>query len=116
MTKPIAQVYDRVLPSFVRTDVRDFFNNIGYVVVTNDLLHRTFTNAPRDLVPLVSNTVIGGVVVRCALCEGARSCHMEPGAPLPNPGQGLVRSRPSQSRRAHLLPQGRDSASAPAPV
>jgi phospholipid-binding lipoprotein MlaA len=62
VTKPIAQVYDRVLPSFVRTGVRNFFNNIGdVVVVTNDLLQLKFTNASRDLVRLVSNTVFGGL-------------------------------------------------------
>lgn len=62
VTKPIAKVYERILPSFVRTGVRNFFNNVGdVVVVANDLLQLNFTNASRDLVRLVSNTVFGGL-------------------------------------------------------
>jgi phospholipid-binding lipoprotein MlaA len=62
LTEPLAEVYDKVLPSIVRTGVRNFFNNLGDVVVlTNDLLQLKFTNASRDLVRLVSNTVFGGL-------------------------------------------------------
>jgi len=62
VTKPVAQMYERILPQFVRTGVRNFFNNVGdVIVVANDLLQLKFTAASRDGVRLVANTVFGGL-------------------------------------------------------
>lgn len=60
--RPVARMYEAVLPQFVRTGVRNFFNNLDdVVVVANDLLQLKFTNASRDGVRLVANTVFGGL-------------------------------------------------------
>lgn len=58
--KPIAKVYDAVLPQFVRTGARNFFSNLDdVVVVANDLLQLKFTEAAQDTTRLVGNTVFG---------------------------------------------------------
>ncbi len=60
--RPVARLYEAVLPQFVRTGVRNFFNNLDdVVVVANDLLQLKFTNASRDSVRFVANTVFGGL-------------------------------------------------------
>lgn len=60
--KPVAQAYAAVLPQFVRTGVHNFFSNLDdVVVVTNDLLQGKGTNASRDGVRLMANTVFGGL-------------------------------------------------------
>jgi phospholipid-binding lipoprotein MlaA len=84
VTKPVAQVYDRILPSFLRTGVRNFFNNVGdVVVVANDLLQLKFTNASRDFVRLAANTVFGGLgVVDVAGMRGITKRHEDFGQTL----------------------------------
>lgn len=84
VTKPVAELYDRVLPSFVRTGVRNFFNNVGdVVVVTNDLLQLKFTNASRDFVRLMANTVFGGLgLVDVAGMRGLTKRHEDFGQTL----------------------------------
>jgi phospholipid-binding lipoprotein MlaA len=84
VTKPVAELYDRVLPSFVQTGVRNFFNNVGdVVVVTNDLLQLKFTNASRDFVRLMANTVFGGLgLVDVAGMRGLTKRHEDFGQTL----------------------------------
>jgi phospholipid-binding lipoprotein MlaA len=84
VTKPVAQLYDRILPSFLRTGVRNFFNNVGdVVVVANDLLQLKFTNASRDFVRLAANTVFGGLgVVDVAGMRGITKRHEDFGQTL----------------------------------
>lgn len=58
--KPVAKVYDAVLPQFVRTGVRNFFSNLDDVVVlVNDVLQLKPNEAAQDLVRLSANTVFG---------------------------------------------------------
>jgi phospholipid-binding lipoprotein MlaA len=60
VAKPVAQAYDKVLPGFVKTGVRNFFNNIDDVfVVANDLLQGKGTQAARDTARLIGNSVFG---------------------------------------------------------
>ncbi len=60
--KPVAKMYAAVVPQFVRTGVHNFFSNLeDVVVVTNDLLQGKATNASRDGVRLMANTVFGGL-------------------------------------------------------
>lgn len=60
--RPVARAYEAVLPQFIRTGLRNFFNNLDDVaVVANDLLQLKFVNASRDSVRLVANTVFGGL-------------------------------------------------------
>lgn len=61
VTKPVAKFYDRAVPQFARTGIRNFFNNLAEVaVLANDLLQLKFTAASRDGVRIVANTVFGG--------------------------------------------------------
>lgn len=60
--KPVAKVYNAVLPTFVQLRVRSFFSNLDDVlVVINDLLQGRPHNFAHDSVRLVSNTVFGGL-------------------------------------------------------
>jgi phospholipid-binding lipoprotein MlaA len=60
VAKPVAKVYDKVLPGFVKTGIRNFFNNIDDVfVVANDLLQGKGTQAARDTARLIGNSVFG---------------------------------------------------------
>lgn len=60
--KPVATVYAGVLPQVFRTGVHNFFSNLNdVVVVVNDLLQGKGTNASRDGVRLMANTVFGGL-------------------------------------------------------
>jgi len=60
VAKPVAKVYDKVLPGFVKTGIRNFFNNIDDVfVVANDLLQGKGTQAARDTARLLANSVFG---------------------------------------------------------
>lgn len=60
VAKPVAQAYDKVLPGFVKTGIRNFFNNIDDVfVVANDLLQGKGTQAARDTTRLLANTIFG---------------------------------------------------------
>lgn len=62
VAKPVAQAYEAVLPQFLRTGVRNFFNNLDDInVVANDLLQLKFKEASRDGVRFVANTVFGGL-------------------------------------------------------
>lgn len=62
VAKPVAQVYEKVLPGFVQTGIRNFFGNLGDVVnFVNNVLQLKFTAASRDSVRVVSNTVFGGL-------------------------------------------------------
>lgn len=62
VAKPVAVAYEKVIPQLVRTGIRNFFNNIDDVfVIGNDLLQGKVTQASRDSVRLVGNTVFGGL-------------------------------------------------------
>ena len=58
--KPVAQVYEGVLPSFVRTGVGNFFSNINDVLVAlNNLLQGKVTDAASDVGRVAVNTTAG---------------------------------------------------------
>jgi len=58
--KPVATVYQTILPSFVRTRVTNFFNNIDLIpTVINDGLQGNTYNLGRDTWRFVINTTIG---------------------------------------------------------
>jgi phospholipid-binding lipoprotein MlaA len=58
--KPVAKVYDSVLPGPVKQGVRNFFSNLDdVVVVINDVLQGRPNNFAHDSVRLVSNTIFG---------------------------------------------------------
>ena len=58
--KPVATVYHDVLPSFVRTGVRNFFANIDDLLIgVNNLLQGKPVDAVSDIARLAVNTTIG---------------------------------------------------------
>ena len=58
--RPVAHGYKKVTPSFVRTGVSNFFDNLGYpIVIVNDLLQAKFLSAGRDTGRLLMNTTLG---------------------------------------------------------
>lgn len=58
--KPIAQGYDAVLPSPVKTGISNFFSNIGDIfVILNDLLQFKFSQAIEDTGRFIFNSTIG---------------------------------------------------------
>ncbi len=58
--KPVAEVYQAVLPQFVRTGIGNFFSNIHDVIVAlNNLLQGKVTDAGMDLCRIIVNTTIG---------------------------------------------------------
>jgi phospholipid-binding lipoprotein MlaA len=58
--KPVATVYHDVLPSFVRTGVRNFFANIDDLLIgVNNLLQAKPVDAISDIARLAVNTTIG---------------------------------------------------------
>jgi phospholipid-binding lipoprotein MlaA len=58
--KPLAEVYQAVLPQFVRTGVGNFFSNIQDVIVAlNNLLQGKVTDAGMDLCRIIVNSTIG---------------------------------------------------------
>lgn len=60
--KPTARAYDFVMPGFLKTGIRNFFNNLDdVIVVVNDLLQLKGKEAARDSVRLMANTVFGGL-------------------------------------------------------
>jgi len=60
VAKPVAKAYDKLLPGFLKTGIRNFFNNIDDVfVVANDLLQGKGTQAARDTTRLLANTIFG---------------------------------------------------------
>ena len=58
--RPVAHGYKKVTPSFVRTGISNFFDNLGYpIVIVNDLLQAKFLSAGRDTGRLLMNTTLG---------------------------------------------------------
>jgi len=58
--KPVAEAYQAVLPSFVRTGVSNFFSNISDVVIAlNNLLQGKPVNAASDVGRIAVNTTVG---------------------------------------------------------
>ena len=58
--RPVARGYKKVTPSFVRTGVSNFFDNLDYpVVILNDLLQARFKQAGSDTGRLLMNTTLG---------------------------------------------------------
>jgi phospholipid-binding lipoprotein MlaA len=58
--KPVATAYRDVLPSVVRTGVRNFFSNIDDLFIgVNNLLQGKFIDATTDIARLVFNSVLG---------------------------------------------------------
>jgi phospholipid-binding lipoprotein MlaA len=58
--RPIAEGYDTVMPSPVKTGISNFFSNIGDIfVILNDLLQFKFTQATEDTGRFMFNSTIG---------------------------------------------------------
>ena len=58
--RPVAHGYQKVTPSFVRTGISNFLDNLNYpIVVVNDLLQAKFLTAGRDTGRLLINTTLG---------------------------------------------------------
>lgn len=58
--KPIARVYETVLPCFVQARINSFFQNLGEIpTIGNDILQADFYNAHRDTWRLMINTTFG---------------------------------------------------------
>lgn len=58
--RPVAKGYDKVMPGFARTGVRNFFSNLFYpTVMVNDLLQLKFKQFGTDTCRLVANTLVG---------------------------------------------------------
>lgn len=58
--RPVAKGYDKVMPGFARTGVRNFFSNLFYpTVIVNDLLQLKLKQFGSDTCRLVVNTLIG---------------------------------------------------------
>jgi len=60
LLKPVAQVYETVLPQFVRTGITNFFENLYDVRnALNDLLQGKIVNAATDVGRIGINTTVG---------------------------------------------------------
>lgn len=60
ITKPIAEIYQAVLPSFVRTGVSNFFANINDIVIAlNNILQGKIGPAFSDISRVMVNTTVG---------------------------------------------------------
>ena len=58
--KPVAEGYDAVLPSPVKTGISNFFSNIGDIfVIINDLLQFKFVQAIEDTGRFIFNSTLG---------------------------------------------------------
>lgn len=58
--KPVAQGYDAVLPSPIKTGISNFFSNLGDIfVILNDLLQFKFSQAIEDTGRFIFNSTIG---------------------------------------------------------
>ena len=58
--RPVAHGYKKVTPSFVRTGISNFLDNLNYpIVIVNDLLQAKFLTAGRDTGRLLMNTTLG---------------------------------------------------------
>ena len=60
LVKPVAELYDTLLPNFVSTGISNFFSNIDDVVVTiNDLLQFKMAQAASDAGRFLLNSTVG---------------------------------------------------------
>jgi len=60
LLRPVAEGYDAVLPSPVKTGVSNFFSNIGDLfVILNDILQFKFAQAVSDTARFIVNSTIG---------------------------------------------------------
>ncbi len=60
LLKPVAQVYDTLLPDFAKTSVGNFFSNLGDVtVLANDILQFKLEQGSRDFMRLAVNSTFG---------------------------------------------------------
>ncbi|MFA7619961.1 MAG: VacJ family lipoprotein [Thiohalomonadaceae bacterium] len=60
LLKPVAEVYDQVVPTFISTGVSNFFSNIDDVLVlVNDVLQAKPEQALSDFSRIVWNTTVG---------------------------------------------------------
>lgn len=58
--RPIAKVYDNILPPPIKHGVRNFFANLGSLpIIANELLQLHFAQAIADLARLVINSIVG---------------------------------------------------------
>jgi phospholipid-binding lipoprotein MlaA len=58
--RPVARGYKKVTPSFVRTGISNFLDNLDYpIVIVNDLLQARFKQAGSDTGRLLMNTTLG---------------------------------------------------------
>jgi phospholipid-binding lipoprotein MlaA len=58
--RPVAKVYDKVLPWQLKTGIRHVFNNMGDVTsAANEILQLNFPQAIADLTRVVINTIFG---------------------------------------------------------
>lgn len=58
--RPVAKGYDKVMPDFARTGVRNFFSNLLYpTVMVNDLLQLKFKQFGADTCRFAMNTLVG---------------------------------------------------------
>jgi phospholipid-binding lipoprotein MlaA len=58
--RPVAKGYDKVMPSFARTGVRNFFSNLFYpTVIVNDLLQLKVQQSAQDFCRFVLNSTFG---------------------------------------------------------
>ncbi len=58
--KPVARLYENIVPRFMRTGVGNFFSNLNDVIVAlNDLLQGKVTQAGSDVARLAINTTVG---------------------------------------------------------
>jgi phospholipid-binding lipoprotein MlaA len=76
--KPVAQVYEAVLPQVVRTGVTNFFNNIYDIRnALNDLLQGKFANTATDVGRIAINTTVGIVGLFDVATEAGLEHHNE---------------------------------------
>ncbi|CAK0744490.1 phospholipid-binding lipoprotein MlaA [Gammaproteobacteria bacterium] len=60
LLKPIAELYNHIMPNPIIESINNFFNNLGEVVVfTNDLLQGKFQQGLQDSTRFVYNTTFG---------------------------------------------------------
>jgi len=58
--RPVVHGYQKVTPSFARTGISNFFDNLNYpVVIVNDLLQAKLLTAGQDTGRLLMNTTLG---------------------------------------------------------
>lgn len=76
--RPVARGYEKVLPSFARTGVRNFFDNLFYpTVIVNDLLQLKGEQTAQDLCRFVLNSTFGIVGLIDVATPGGLPAHSE---------------------------------------